>query len=81
MLAENKYMLMRSYGLRKGPVIGDYVRIGCLSTIVSCEVGRFSVIGANSVIAKDVGNGVVYINGSKRKLTAEEKKEYLDSIE
>jgi len=80
MLAENKYMSISSYKKRKGPVIGDYVRIGCLSTIISCKIGRFSIIGANSVIAKDLPEGMVYFQGTLRKATAGEKKESLQGL-
>ncbi len=79
MLAENKYMLMKDYRKRRGPIIEDYVRIGCLTTVVSCRVGKFCVIGANSVVAKDLPEGMLYTNTSQRKLTRQERQAYLNS--
>ena len=79
-LVENKYMLIRNYKKRKGPIIEDYVRIGCLSAIISCHIGKFSVIGANSVVTKDLPEGSVYFQGVKRKIKELEKKEYLNSL-
>lgn len=80
MLSENKEMLVKDYTLRFGPVIQDYVRIGCLTAIISCAVGEFSIIGANSVVTKDVPAESVYYNGVKRKVSEDEKKQYLDSL-
>lgn len=79
-LAENKKMLMNDYRTRRGPVIEDYVRIGALCTIISCQIGRFSIIGANSVVTKDVAEETVYTNAFKRRLSKEEKIEFLNSL-
>ncbi|MBN1526346.1 MAG: hypothetical protein JW919_02015 [Candidatus Omnitrophica bacterium] len=69
MLAENKHMTM-DYTGRRGPIIGDYVRIGALSTIVSCNVGNLSVIGANSVVTKDLPEGSVYVGKRLQKVNS-----------
>lgn len=80
MLAENKHMLANDYRNRKGPTIEDYVRIGALCTVISCKIGKFSVIGANSVVTKDVPQGVLFINAKQRKLSLRKKNEYKNSF-
>jgi acetyltransferase-like isoleucine patch superfamily enzyme len=37
-----------------GLIIGDDVLIGAHATIIGCEIGRGAVIGANSVVKRDV---------------------------
>jgi UDP-3-O-[3-hydroxymyristoyl] glucosamine N-acyltransferase len=80
MLAENRYMSMSTFKNRKGPVIEDYVRIGALSTIIGCRIGKFCMIGANSVIAKDLQEETVSINRLERSVTLKEKQLYLKSL-
>lgn len=80
MLAENRHMLMSSFKERKGPVIDDYVRIGALCTIIGCKIGKFCMVGANSVIVKDISDGTVSINRLERKVTLKEKQLYLQGL-
>lgn len=80
MLAENRHMLMSSFKERKGPIIDDYVRIGALSTLIGCKIGKFCMIGANSVLTKDVPSDTVSINRLERRVTAKEKQLYLAGL-
>jgi UDP-2-acetamido-3-amino-2,3-dideoxy-glucuronate N-acetyltransferase len=78
-LADNKYML-RTFRGAKGPVIDDFVRIGALSVIVSCTIGRFSLIAANSTVTEDIPERSIYTAQSCRKMPMKVMKEYMDSF-
>ena len=79
MLADNKYMLRTFRGAR-GPIIEDFVRIGALSVIISCKIGRFSLIGANSSVTKDIPENSIYTAQSCRRMPTKLIKEYMDSL-
>jgi maltose O-acetyltransferase len=52
----------------KKTVIGSGVRIGSNSTILPVSIGNNSIIGAGSVVTKDIPeNSVVYGNPAKIK--------------
>jgi UDP-2-acetamido-3-amino-2,3-dideoxy-glucuronate N-acetyltransferase len=78
-LADNKYML-RTFSGAKGPVIEDFVRIGALSVIISCRIGRFSLIGAHSVVAKDVPEKSIYTATLSRKMPTNLIEKYMESL-
>ncbi|MCH8744253.1 MAG: hypothetical protein IIB31_01245 [Chloroflexi bacterium] len=68
-----------------GASIGDYVRIGLSCVILpSVEIGEFALVGAGSVVTKNVrSRGVAYGNPAKlqRELTEQEVREYLASVD
>ena len=68
-----------------GASIGDYARIGLSCVILpSVEIGEFALVGAGSVVTKNVrSRGVAYGNPAKleRELTEAEVREYLASVD
>jgi UDP-3-O-[3-hydroxymyristoyl] glucosamine N-acyltransferase len=78
-LADNKSML-RSFKGSKGPIIEDYVRIGASSVIISCRIGKFSLIGANSTVVDDIPNKTMWIGGLYRDMSNELIDEYMESL-
>ena len=78
-LADNKYML-RTFSGAKGPIIDDFVRIGALSVIISCNIGKFSLIGAGSSVTKNIPENSIYTAQSCRQMPTRLMKQYLDSL-
>lgn len=74
-LSENKYML-DNYKKTKGPVIEDYSRIGALSTIISSRIGKYSIVGANSVLTEDLPAMKLFNHNTIRDISENELKEY-----
>lgn len=81
---DNKKIILDVLNDLKGPVIGNYVRIGGGSVVLpSVKIGKNSIIGAGSVVTKSVPeNSLAYGNPARviRKLDDSEIIAYLDSI-
>lgn len=54
-------------------IVEDNVIIGSNATILPCKIGKGAVIGAGSVVTKDVGAGKTVVGNPAREVEKEEK--------
>ncbi len=68
--ANDKYPLaIEEKNVKKGPTINEHAVIGANSTILpGVKIGRYSLIGAGSVVTKDVEDYAIMVGNPARKI-------------
>lgn len=78
MIAQN-VTIGRNFGDRKVPVIGDDVYVGTGSVVFGeIRVGNNVIIGANSVVNKDVPDNCTVVGNPMRIISTDRKMKYYD---
>ncbi len=74
--ADERFMTLDTKNIRRKPCeVGENVRIGMGSVLVSCKIGDNAVIGANSLVLQDVPKNEVWF-GSPAESTLMTRKYY-----